>query len=641
MASKLKNKITGIRERLDDAWNFDRLNREEAEIDLKFRAGDQWPKSVREEREASGRPVLTVDKLGAILNQVINDIKQNAPSIKARPVDDKSDPDLAKVFSGIIRQIEEQSGARYVYSRAADHCISCGIGHFRILTQYMDDSAFDQEILMETIPNPLAVVWDPASIKADKSDAMYCFVIEKMQRKAFEDKYPDAVVTSVGVSFDVDSELVYSSSDEVLISEYWEKVPAKKMLAMFEGGQTLDITDLSQENLFALPPIVMQREVDTFKVQQYLVTGNDILEGPNEWAGKHIPIVSVVGNEFPMGNGIVRTGMIRAARDSQQMYNYMRTAAMEAIAQAPKTPWLVTKDMIKKHKSLWDVANKTPSPYLVYDVDPAAPGAAPKRERPADPPSALWQEGALASDDMKATTGIYDASLGNRSNETSGKAIMARQREGDVANYHFTDNLTRALEHAGRILIDLIPKIYDTQRVVRILGEDDTEEFTHINTTAINVDGEPVIMNDLSTGRFDVKVATGPSYTTKRIEAAESMMQFIQAVPGAGQVAGDLIAKSMDWPGSEVLAERLRKMVPPQLLESEDGQQQQQPQQQTPDPMQQEMQELAKHKIELELAKIESEVLKNKASIAKTESETEGVQIENMAKSNQVQLSMF
>lgn len=640
MASKLKQ-ISGIKERLDEAWIYDRHNREQAEIDLRFRAGDQWPESVRQEREAAGRPVLTVDKLGAMLNQVVNDIKQNAPSIKARPVDDKSDPELAKVFSGIIRQIEEQSGSRYVYSKAADHCISCGIGHFRILTQYLDDSAFDQEILMETIPNPMAVVWDPAAIKTDRSDAMYCFVIEKMQRKEFEKKYPNAKAASVDVSFNENSGLVYSSSDEVLIAEYWVKVPTKKTLAMFEGGQTLDITDLSPENLFALPPIIMQREVDTFKVQQYLVTGDDVLEGPNEWAGKHIPIVSVVGNEYPMGNEIVRAGMIRAARDSQQMYNYMRTAAMEAIAQAPKTPWLVTKDMIKKHKPLWDVANKTPSPYLVYDVDPAAPGAAPKRERPADPPSALWQEGALSSDDMKATTGIYDASLGSRSNETSGKAILARQREGDVANYHFTDNLTRALEYAGHILIDLIPKIYDTQRVVRILGEDDTEQFAHINTTVINVDGEPMVMNDLSVGRFDVKVSTGPSYTTKRIEAAESMMQFIQAVPGAGQVAGDLIAKSMDWPDSEVLADRLRKMVPPQLLEGEDGQEQQQPAPQPPDPIQQEMQQLAKHKVELELAKIESEVLKNKASIAKTQSETEGVQIDNAAKAGQVQLSMF
>ena len=202
---------------------------------------------------------------------------------------------------------------------------------------------------------------------------------------------------------------------------------------------------------------------------------------------------------------------------------------------------------------------------------------------------------------MKAVTGIYDASLGARSNETSGKAILARQREGDVANYHFTDNLTRSLEHAGRILIDLIPKIYDTQRVIRILGEDDSEEFIEINKSIPGYDGEPMLLNDLSAGRFDIKVTTGPSYTTKRIEAAESMMSFVQAFPQAGQVAGDLIAGNMDWPGADAIAHRLKKMVPPELLEGEDGDDQQPPPQ--PDPMQQKMQEFQLESMQADITK--------------------------------------
>ncbi len=623
MARNVDKKISSIREMLQDAWDYERDNRDEAEKDLRFRAGDQWPDTVRNEREAAGRPCITVNKLGAMINQVVNDLRQNAPSIKARPVDDKSDPELAKVYSGIIRQIEEQSSARFIYSMAADHSISCGIGNFRITTDYMDDTAFDQEILIEAIPNPLSVLWDPASIKTDRSDAMHCFVIENMPLKAFKKKYPDKSTESVDVSYNNggSSYLTFQTQDEILVAEFWEKIPVKRTLALFEDGETLDITDLDEFQLSLIPPPVDVREVDTHKVEMSIINGNEVLEGPYEWAGKHIPIVSVLGDEVPNGTQVIRSGMIRAARDPQMLYNYWRSQAAETIGQAPKAPWLLTKKQLGKHKSQWDNINKSPKPYAIYDHDSEAP--APQRIAPPAPPSALWQEGALSSDDMKAVTGIYDASLGARSNETSGKAILARQREGDVANYHFTDNLTRSLEHAGRILIDLIPKIYDTQRVIRILGEDDSEEFIEINKSIPGYDGEPMLLNDLSAGRFDIKVTTGPSYTTKRIEAAESMMSFVQAFPQAGQVAGDLIAGNMDWPGADAIAHRLKKMVPPELLEGEDGDGQQPPPQ--PDPMQQQMQEFQLESMQ--------------ADITKKQAEAEGAQIDNIVK--QVQLNMF
>lgn len=621
MARNVKNRIASIREMLQDAWDYDRHNREEAEKDLLFRAGDQWPDDVRREREAAGRPCLTINKLGSMISQVTNDLRQNTPSIKARPVDNKSDPELAKIFNGIIRQIEEQSSARFIYSNAADHSISCGIGNFRITTAYLDDAAFDQEILIEGIPNPLSVLWDTASIKPDRSDAMHCFVIEKMPIKAFKKKYPKASTDSVDVSFNNDgSYLTFQTQDEILVAEFWEKIPVKRTLALFEGGETLDITDLDEFQMSLIPPPMDVREVDTHKVQMSLVNGNEVLEGPFEWAGKHIPIISIVGDEVPNGTQIIRSGMIRAARDPQTLYNYWRSQSAESIGQGTKSQWLVTHKHIKKNKNAWDNANKSPKPYLPYEYDENAPP--PQKIDPPTPPNALWQEGALCSDDLKSTTGIHDASLGAKSNETSGKAILARQREGDTANYHFTDNLTRALEHAGRILIDLIPKIYDTERSIRILGEDDSEEFLEINKSVPSYNGEPALLNDLSAGRFDIKVTTGPSYTTKRIEAAESMMAFVQAFPQAGQIAGDLIASNMDWPGAEAISSRLKKMVPPEFLEGEDGEEQPPPQ---PDPMQQRMQEFQLESMQ--------------ADITKKQAEAEGAQLDNIVK--QVQLSMF
>lgn len=627
MARRL-SRIKEIRELLEESWNYDRDNREEAEKDLLFRAGDQWPDDVRTAREAANRPCITVNKIGATINQVVNDIKQADLAIKARPADDGSDQSIADIYSGIIRQIQEQSGSTYVYSLAADHSTSCGIGHFRITTDYLDDAAFDQEILIEEIANPLSVIWDPASVKPDRSDAKFCFVIEKMKPKDFKKKYPKATAESVDVSFNNNSAgIIYNSNDEILVAEFWEKVPCKKKLALFEDGQTLDITDLDEFHLSMMPQPVAVRDVDTHRVQVSIMSGSEILDGPFDWAGKYIPIIPVIGDEVPVGTKVVRSGLVRHARDPQMLYNYFRSQAVESIAQAPKAPYIATAKQIGKYKSQWDSANVSPKPYLLYEHDEKTPGP-PKRERPADPPAALWQEGALASEDIKATTGIYDASLGAKSNETSGKAILARQREGDVANYHYTDNLTRALKHAGRVLVDLIPKIYDTQRAIRIIGEDESEQFVPINQQVMGVDGEPVILNDLSVGRFDVKVSIGPSFTTKRIEAAESMVQFVQAVPQAGQVAGDLIAENMDWPGAEQLANRLKKMVPPQFLEGEEGQEPPQP-----DPMQQKMQQI-------QMANMETEAMKNQSEAMKTQAEAEGEMLDNIAKEVQLRMSI-
>jgi hypothetical protein len=617
--------VTQARKRLQECWENDQQNREDAANDLRFAAGDQWPENVRKSREAENRPVITVNKLPAMIHQVTNDIRQNKPSIKVIPTDGTSDPNIAEIFSGIIRQIEYNSSAGHIYSNAAAHTVACGIGHFRIVTDYMDDTAFDQEIKIKRIANPLSVYWDPASVEPDRSDAMFCFVVESMPIETFRAKYPKAKEVSVDVYKDnSQTGLFWATSDNILVAEYWCKKPVKKQLALMQDGTTLDVTDLSEEELQFLP-IQAIREADSHKIEQSIVTGAEVLDGPNEWAGRYIPVVPIVGTEIPLHDQTVRHGMIRFARDPQRLYNYWRTAAAESIALAPKAPWLVTKEMIAAYKGIWDSANTSARPYLVYKPDPNAPGSMPKRERPADPPNALWQEGALASEDMKATTGIYDASLGAKSNETSGKAIIARQREGDTANFHYTDNLQMSLERAGRILIDLIPKIYDTERIVKILGEDESEEFVPINTVAYAENGEPVLLNDLSTGRYDVRVNIGASYATKRAEAADSMMQFIQALPQAGQVAGDLVAKNMDWPGAEDIAKRLEMLLPPEMKEDQEAQQ--------PDPMQQAMQEM-------NIRNIQAETQETEAKANKATAEAEGVQLDNVAKKAQLEMNL-
>jgi len=564
--------VKQARSRLEESWNHEKENREEASVDLAFLAGDQWPDSVRREREAEGRPMLTINRLPQFLRQVTNDIRQADIAIKVAPVDDGSDPKLAKIFNGILKQIQYQSGAHHVYATAAEHQSSCGIGWFRIVTDYADDSAFDQEIKVEAIPHPLSVYCDPAAVKQDRSDAMWMIVTEMIPLETFKERYPKLSATEVDRPSDGSSSRLYwTTADAIRVAEYWIKEPYTKTLGLTEAGETIDLTGIKKQDLAFLPPIVKTREQVCYKIKQYLVSGSDVLDGPNEWPGKYIPLVPAIGAEIPLDQKTYRYGLIRYARDPQQLYNYYRTGVAEMLALAPKSPYLVTTGMLSdpKIKQVWDTANKKNRPYLPYQPDPLAPNG-PKREHPPEMPASLMQEAQVAAEDMKATTGIHDASLGQRSNETSGRAILARQREGDVANYHFADNLELSLQHAGRIIIDLIPKIYDNERVIRMMGDDDAEEFEPINKVIMGVDGVPVVVNDLSRARFDVRVTIGPSYSTKRMETADAMLQFMQAVPAAAQVAPDLIAKALDFPGAEEVAKRLRNTIPPAILADPD-----------------------------------------------------------------------
>lgn len=576
--------VAEVRKNLQASWDYDRDNRREAAIDLQFLAGDQWPEQVRIDRERDKRPMLTINKLPQFVRQVTNDLRQADLAIKTSPVDDKSDPELSRIFNGLIRQIQYQSSATHVYAGAAEHQVACGIGWFRITTEYTDDTTFEQEIRIKGIPNPLSVYCDPAAVEIDRADAKWIVVTTEIPVESFKEQYPDASTAEIEAPTDYTSSLHWFGDETVRVAEYWRKKPKKLTLVQTPQGEAIDITDMKPDMRRMMGVDAMkQRIVNSHIVEMFLVSGGDILGGPYQWAGKHIPIVPVVGAEIPLEKMRYRFGMVRFARDPQQMYNYNRTAATESIALAPKAPFLVTPAMIGPFKSQWDTANLKNRPYLLYNIDTEAPGVMPRREHPPETPVAFMQEAERASDDIKATTGIHDASLGAQGNETSGKAILARQREGDVSNYHYSDNLERALHYAGRILIDLIPKVYDSERVVRIMGDDDEEEFIPINKVMYAEDGIPQMVNDLSVARFDVRVTIGPSYSTRRQETANSVLEFLRVYPDAAPLVGDIVAKNLDFEGSEEVAKRLRNAVPPQILADPDDPESQPPP--PPDPM--------------------------------------------------------
>jgi hypothetical protein len=576
--------------RFDTAQSFEREDRDLAAEDFRFAAGEQWPITVRQARERENRPCLTYNRLPQFIRQVTGEARQNKPAIKVVPVDDGSDVDLAEIYSGLIRNIENQSHADEVYISAFENAVTGGIGGgWRVVTEYTNDDAFDQDIRLKRITNPFAITWDPGAKEFDKSDAAWCFVHEWITKEQFEARFPKNVPADWVSDFRAEATRHWINGERVRLAEYWVKKPVKKTLGMFEG-RVIEVTPALSKFTYE-----QTREVDAFEVCRYLLSGHDVLEGPDPFPSKYIPIVPCFGPEEWIDDRVRHVSLIRHAKDPQRAYNYWQTVIAEKIALAPKSPWLVTPTMIAGLEDFWNRANTSNDPYLPYNQDG---GMRPTREAPAAVNSAEIQQSAQAIDDLKATMGMYDASLGASGNETSGRAIIARQREGDNATFAWIDNLARSIQHTGRILVDIIPKIYDTQRIVRILGEDGSQEMTPINW----VQGMEIV-NDITVGKYDVEITVGPSYRTRRQESAESMLAFVQAMPQAAAVAADLIARNLDWPGADEIADRLKRSLPPQITSEEEVGP-------APDPMQ-----------GIAMAKAEAEIEGNKLDNAKKQVE--------------------
>jgi uncharacterized small protein (DUF1192 family) len=606
--------------RYQDGIDADRDNRDRDEEDRLFFAGQQWNRSDLELRR--NRPTLTINRMPQFVKQVTGEMRQNKPAIRILPVDEQTDPELAKVYGAVIRHIETRCDAHRAYAKAGEQAVIGGIGWLRILTNYADDTSFDQEIEIVGVRNPLSVVIDPNAIKPTREDMEWAFVVEELTLDAFRDQYPNASLT--GFPVDETSHPEYRgwvTQDKIRVAEYWVREPYQRTLFLLSDGSTrYDDDEVSPEQMALLGITVAgQRKVTAYKVKCYKLTAMEVLE-EFDWEGQHIPIVPVIGEEVELGSEVFRHGLVYHAKDGARSYNFARSAMMEHVASQPKAPYLATAAMLKNHKSAWERLNVDNPPVLLYDTDPSAPGGAPRREAPPTMASAWYQEALIADNDMKATTGIYDSSLGAKSNETSGVAIRARQSQGDTGTFVYIDHLTAAIKQIGRILLEIIPRIYTGERVVRIIGEDDAiEGFAKIN--GMLPDG--TVFNDISQGQFDLEVTTGPAFASKRQEMLEYLMQLVQAVPAVGQVAGDIIVKSLDMPNGDKLAERVQlALLPPGIDEEVDMKraqatmraqqlQQQMTGPQEPDPVQ----VLTVQELEAKVAKLQAEAAKIQASI--------------------------
>jgi hypothetical protein len=570
-------------------------SREDELDDLRFMAGSpdnnwQWPADVLATRGSvqgqtiNARPCLTINKLPQHVRQVTNEQRQNRPTGKVIPADDRADVRVAEIFDGMVRHIQYISDADVAYDTACDNQVTYGEGFIRLLTEYVRDDSFDQDIKIGRIRNSFSVYMDPTIQDPCGADAKYCFITEDVTKEEYERLFPDAMpISSIQTQGVGDASLSqWLAEDTVRIAEYFFYEYSPTTLNLYPGNITaFDKTpqDAALRQMFGKP--LRSRQADRRKVKWVKTNGYEVLE-ERDWAGKYIPVVRVVGNEWEVDGQIHVSGLVRNAKDAQRMYNYWVSQEAEMLALAPKAPFIGYGGQFEGYEMQWKTANTNNWPYL--EVNPDAtdgignPLPLPQRAAPPLAQTGLIQAKMGASDDIKATTGQYDSSLGATSNERSGRAILARERQGDTGTYHYVDNLARAVRHVTRQLVDLIPKIYDTERVARIVGLDGDVDMVKINPMQPEPvkeirDQNGIVIEKIynpSVGVYDVMVTTGPGYMTKRQEALDAMSMLLQSNPQLWSVAGDLFIKNMDWPGAQEMAARFAKIIDPKVMEGED-----------------------------------------------------------------------
>lgn len=580
-----KSTVEVARQRFQRAKELLGTLRQQAIEDTRFALGDsdnqwQWPEDVYSNRAAiSGKPCLTINVTAQHCNQIINAIRQNRPSARVTPVDGEADKKTAVILGGMLRSIQSYSNADTAHDIAAEHAVYGGEGFWRVLTEYEGEDSFDQVITIKPLTDPQLVYIDPDAIEPDRSDAKWGMLFEDLSRDAFREEYPDLDVSSW-----VEDAQGWNSKDRVRRAEYFYKECEKDELLKLADGTILRASELPagvtvDGQTLRLPggEIAIVARRDTTRDVWYwckLVGGESEPMDKQVWPGRYLPIITVVGKELKVNGELVRKGIVRDLKDSARMVNYSYSAAVETVALQNKVPYLASAESIAGFEDIWGAANIENRAYLPYnerDME-GNPLQMPQRQAPAAMASAQVQMLQLSVEQMRASSGQQNANFGIRSEAASGVGIQRLKAQGEVATFHFPDNLARALKYEAKVIIDLIPKLYDTRRVVRILGLDGKESAAVLDPEmpephAELGDDEADIKEAFNplVGRYDVAIDTGPSYQTQRQEAADALTTLTQSNPQIMAVAGDIVMRSYDFPMADELAKRLEMTLPPAL----------------------------------------------------------------------------
>jgi hypothetical protein len=561
--------LAEVRKRYEQAAGAEAQNRKLFSEDLRFvyqdtvEADGQWDSAILLQRR--GRPSYTFNRVIGAVNLVLGDQRQTRPQARVRGANKDSSTSTADIYAGLIRDIEQCSGAEGIYDNQFKFAVAGGWGAWRIVPEYEDDKSFSQALRLKDIPNPLTAMWDPESTCPCKSDSMWALIAERISTEKYKALYPGFDPMSVTMARDSRG---WATDNQIRIAEYFRKVPVTKTISQLSDGRIVDY-DKNQreleEYLAAQHPdgdyikTIRKREVKTWAVEWYLVDGANVLQGPITYQWKRIPVIRVPGRCINIEGKQKVQSLIRHTKDPQRTYNYHRSTMVETAALTPKSPYIATPRMVKGYEDMWATANTNVRPYLLYDVDPDVPGGKPTREPPPDVPEALIQLAQADLSDIQAATGYFDSALGDQAEKgdrTSGKALVARQRKSDLGSYEFIDNFGKALKITHECLVDMIPTVYDTERVIRVIGPDGIEKYETVNQ--IDPNDPAGLINSLKDGSYDVTVTIGPSYQTARQEMLATLLDAVDVLPQLAQVAPDLITKNIDTPDTDELVRRLR-----------------------------------------------------------------------------------
>lgn len=591
-------------ERYKYAIDEDLEDRERYDEDIRFGLdidGYQWDKQVRDvrEKDTPARPCITVNKLTEKIDMVEGEFRQLQPETKVRAVDSNADPKIADILAGIIKHIKYDSNARSAYNSSHVSVLYGGRGAWRF--DIVDDEydPFIRNIRVNRIPNVLSVAFEPDTKNLDKSDANYVFVTEMLAEKEFKTQYPEVNLNSWPADSSWDG---WKTKDGYRVAEYWWKDKIQKTYLRVDrliDGLPTTIT-IEEKDIKKDDKKIEEKKADSVQVKWCKMIAGQILDGPYDWPTKELPIFMQVGKEVNIGGKPYTRGMVRFSKSPQQLYNYWVTCSTETVALAPKSPYMLTSEMLGPHKEQWDQAHLKNYYYILYESDPNQPGATPRREPPPQLSTAIAGEIARHEHDIMSTMGIYREHVGEEKGDKSGKAILALQKQGNIGTYAYTDNFQIILTYSDRALINLIPHVYDTERIIRIIGEDGKEVAVPINARP----GAPHItatlegledkykatpreniseyLNDLRVGTYDVVVTVGPSYTTQRQEASAMLMELVKIMPPAMAVnIIDIVVEVLDLPHAQKLMGRIKKMIPPDIRGLDEGEE---PPQQQQDP---------------------------------------------------------
>ncbi len=590
----LDDRLEQIRLRFQVHQTFWNEIHTEALEDDKFIAGNHWPEEIRKEREEDRRPILTYNLLPSFTRQITNRVRENRSQVKVIPTESNRGPNpqianvqgtrdyaLADVYSGIIKNIEHTSRAEQAYDTALKHAVDHGFGFFYLMNEWSRVDPFVQELIIHRVRNSYTIYLDPDAQEADFRDMQDAFMFKNIKKTTFDAKYPDAIHTEfantgMGSSYDG-----WYDKDMLRLAQYfWIDWKDDEVLQLSNGkvvyySTVKDVLDELEEK----EAIYIVTDDDGEEMRKAVkrpicmwqkMTAKDVLEGPLELPFPAVPIFPVFGEEIIVDGRTRYESAIRHAKDPQKSYNYWRTAAAETVALAPRAPWIGTEKQFAGHEDLYENANTRNLPYLPYNPDERAQGP-PARNFPTNVAAAELANAGQDAVDMQTIIGLHEASLGAESNEKSGKAISERREQGFTSTYQFPDNLARAQEQCGRLMVEAIPKLYDTQRIVRIRLPDDTDDFVEINQTIKDDDSDrTILVHDIAYGKYDVIMETGPSYATQRQEAADLQMDLLKVLgPDRAANIVHLIVKNLGVPGSDEVSAVLRKMLP-DALKSED-----------------------------------------------------------------------